>query len=454
MTKLSAVFRAKALEHKELVEKWEMREPSLPSLEVQRPEIRTAERIIEDVQYSGIVARGIGKELYERTKVAKRDVDRFALIYSMSKTKFRNDVKIRLIPIMKRGYAWESPQSRKLRQQYVTKADQLFGMFDNCELDPEFFSEGADMEISTALSKTFENLEFCSAAAMVDKKPRKRKNDRSGDAVFFQELYHRGERSVLFGVFDGLVEGKGDESAPSALAIKILRGYVEKIRSTKNSGDIQQLLTEYANEADATISETMNNLGGTTASIGVIIGKEMTYLNIGDSRIYAVSVAGVPIVKKITTDDGISGAVEKGAIIPASEFMRESAYPYLYLGSFSQQIQGRYSGKRVLHQGFKLRSPNIGTVRLDDYDIVLGVTDGIWRHLPMRVEEHGHVMDANCELSASEVIRSFKSKRPKEFVESLHEYARMNMGSAPRKIREGFSILPSPGDTGIIAVSI
>ncbi|MFA6530836.1 MAG: PP2C family serine/threonine-protein phosphatase [Candidatus Micrarchaeia archaeon] len=457
MTMLSTSIRAKALEHKELVEQWGKKElvgKAAKSAGIQRPETRTTERVMEDVQYTGIVTRGVGKEFHERTAIAKKDVDRFALIYSMSKQKFQADIKNRLIPIMRRGYAWESPQSRRLREQYMTKADKIFTMFDNCDINAEFFSEGAAIEIHSVSSKSMEDLEFCSAAGIVDKKPRKRKNDTSGDAVFFQELTQRGERAIMFGVFDGLVEGRGSESEASALAIKILKEYVEKIRDTRSHEDIQALLTQYANEADSTISETMNNLGGTTASIGVVSGKQMTYLNIGDSRIYAVSLAGIPVVKKITTDDGIAGAVERGACIPLQEFVREAAFPYLYLGSFSQQINGRYAGKKVLHQGFTLRAPNIGTINISDYDMILGVTDGVWKHLPMKVEEKGFLVDANCELTASELIRGFKSKKPKDMVESLHEYARSNMNAGIVKVKNNYSVVSSPEDIGIVAVSV
>jgi serine/threonine protein phosphatase PrpC len=449
---MSSAIRAKAIEHKELVERWSEKE-ALHAVEVMKPEQMLTQRVIGDVHYSGIVARGIGRELYERTKVVKKDVDRFALIYSMGKVKFKAEVKRRLIPIMKRGYAWESTQSRKLRQQYVKKADNLFGMLDMCELNPEFFKDGAAIEISGVHAKTFESLEFCSAAGMVDKKPRKRKEDISGDAVYFQELYLRGQRGLLFGVFDGLVEGRGDESAPSVLAIKILKEYADRISQTKSTEDIQELLIQYANEADATISEMMKNTGGSTASIGVLVGKQLTYMNIGDSRLYAVSLAGVPLAKKITTDDGICGAIERGASIPVNEFMRESAYPYLYLGSFSQQIRGRYTGKKVFHQGFRLRSPNIGTIDLSNYDLVLGMTDGAWRHLPLKVEDRGMVTDASCELTLGDAARSFNYSSPKDFVESLHSYARLNMnGNSLRK--NDYAVLPSPGDMGIIAASI
>lgn len=453
MTKLSSVLRAKAIEHKELVDSWSTKELAIQS-ELQKPEERLSEKIAQDTQFSGIVSLGIGKEFHERTKIAKKDIDRFALIYSMGRTKLRAEIRKRLIPVMKRGYEWESPQSRRLRKSYMEKADLLFTNFDNCELNSEFFQEGAAIEISEVLGKTLEHLEFCSAAGLVDKKPRARKNGRGADGVYFQEFYNRGTRIVLFGVFDGLAEGKEDDSKAAPLAIRILKEYSGKIKNAKNPEDIKQILTAYANEADATISESMNNLGGVTASIGVVVGKSLTYMNIGDSRIYAVSLAGVPRVKKITTDDGISGAIDAGASIPVQEFMRESTFPYLYLGSFSQQINGRYSGKRVLHQGFSLRSPNIGTVELEEYDLLLGMTDGIWKHMPMMVEQNGTVADTKCEIPMAEVIRSFPSKKPKDMVESIHKYAKLNMSGKPMKIMGEYSVLPSSEDIGLLAVSI
>ncbi len=215
-------------------------------------------------------------------------------------------------------------------------------------------------------------------------------------------------------------------------------------------------MIEYANETDQKIGESMNNFGGSTASIGVVFGKTLVYLNIGDTRIYAVSFAeGKPKVKKITFDDGISSAIELGAGLPLSEFTMESGYPHLYLGSFSQQMYSRYSGKRNMHQGFRLKHPNIGIVNLDGYDMVFAVTDGIWRQFPLRLNPGNIVTDSACEESAGGIIRMHGCKNPKDLVESLHLHAITNMKmNMPRHMANGYCISPTSEDMGALAFSI
>lgn len=454
MTKLSSLIQSKVAEHRTLIEKWEKKEYA--PAQIQRPEHRINDRIMANIRHRGVVSLGVGKEFHERTRIAKGDIDRFALLYSMGKAKFKSKVKMRIIPIMKRGYEWESYQSSKLRQEYHKGAEEVFGMFDMCELNTETFSDGAAIELHSSTSKSLEYLEFCSAAGIIDKKPRKRKEDKGGDAVFFKEMYSNGKRMALFGVFDGLADKRGDESQASSLALGILKNYAEKIKTAKSHEEIKEMLIRYANEADQKIGESMNNFGGTTASIGVVFGKILVYLNIGDTRIYAVSFKEMkPKVKKITFDDGISSAIELGAGLPLSEFTMESGYPHLYLGSFSQQVYSRYSGKRVMHQGFILKHPNIGVVNLDGYDMVFAVTDGIWRQFPLKISQNNIVTDSACEESAGDLIRMHGCRNPKDLVESLHIHAVTSMKSnMPRHLNNNYCINPTSEDVGALAFSI
>jgi len=454
MTRLSSLIQSKVAEHRTLIEKWDKKERA--SSPLQRPEHRVNERIMANIRHKGVISLGVGKEFHERTKIAKGDIDRFALLYSMGKGKFKSKVKMRIIPIMKRGYTWESYQSSKLRQEYHKGAEEVFGMFDMCDLNTETFSDGAAIMLHSSPSKSLEYLEFCSAAGLVDKKPRKRKEDKGGDAVFFKEMYSNGKRMAMFGVFDGLADKRGDESGASSLAIGILKNYTERIKDSRSPEEIKEQLIAYANEADQKIGETMNNFGGTTASIGVVFGKTLVYLNIGDTRIYAVSFKEVrPKVKKITFDDGISSAIELGAGLSLSEFTMESGYPHLYLGSFSQQIYSRYSGKRVMHHGFTLKHPNIGVVNLDGYDMVFAVTDGIWRQFPLRMNPNNVVIDSSCEESAGDLIRMHGCKNPKELVESLHLHAITSMkANMPRHLANNYCINPTSEDMGVVAFSI
>ncbi|MBI2079935.1 hypothetical protein HYT84_04155 [Candidatus Micrarchaeota archaeon] len=453
MTRLSNALRASLLEHKELLESWEKKEPEAAN--VQRPEERVVSRALEDIQFRGIITRGIGKEFWERIKLSKKDFDRFALIYKMNPSKFRVEVRRRLIPVMKRGYDWESTQSRRLRREYMTKTDHLCELLDQCDINDDFFADGALIEIAGSVDKTSEYLEFCSAAAVVDKKPRKRKEDASGDAVFFQELFQRGKRSAIFGVFDGLAErdGKISDRSASSLAIRLIRDYTEKIRNTQSLEEITDLLVKYANEADATISESTDGMGGTTASVGILMGKRLAYMNIGDSRIYGVSMNGDVKVDKLTVDDGVSGVVERSGSLNIQDFWREASYPYLFLGSFSQKIHGKYGGKRVLHPSFVLKSPNIGIIDVSNYDMLLSVTDGFWRHLPFALKGE-RITDTSGVKGLTELLSTFSKGSPLAFAESLHDYAKKSMSVSKIKRTRNSIIIPSPGDIGILAMSV
>lgn len=458
MTKLSHAVRAKVLEHRMLVEQIEKKEFGLAQLsaqdELQQPEIRLHERVLSDIQYKGIVARAVGKSFEERCFVAKKDMDRFALIYNMDRARSRVDVMNRLIALMKKGHAWESSQSRRLRRQYKEKAAQLLDMLDRCDFNEEFFADGAVIELADITELTSEHLEFCSASAIVDKKPKKKGEVKSGDAAFFQELYHRGKRAAVFGIFDGFVDGKGEESKPSMLALGVLKEYVEKLRNVEDANQILHILTKYANEADATISDSMTNFGGATASVGVVFGKRLAYLNLGDSRIYGVSTdrgTGASVTK-LTTDDGICGSIDKGIHINESVFSREAEFPHVYVGSFSQQIRGKYSGKRVLHPEFRLRSPNIGLADLTDLDMLVAMSDGVWRQLPFRCK-NGAITAASGEETIAELINSIDRPNPQKVATSIYEHARGQM-FGKKKIIGDYLSMPSPEDSAVVALSI
>lgn len=453
MTSLSGALRTKMLEQKQLIESWEKK--NLEINDIQKPEQRIVEKALSDIQFRGIITRSIGKEFWERVRIGKKDFDRFAILFKLNPGKFRSEMTKRLIPIMKRGYDWESQQSKRLRREYIKKSDHLVELLEQCDINDEYFADGAVIEIIGPTEKYSEYLEFCSAAAIVDKKPRKRREDKSGDAVFFQELFQRGKRSAIFAVFDGLSEKNSGvtDNLSSELAVRLLREHSEGIKNTKSMEDVIELFVRYANEADATISEATEGFGGTTASVGVLIGKQLAYMNIGDSRIYGVSTKGEVKVEKLTTDDGVGAMVERSGSLSLQDFWRESAYPYLYLGSFSQKIQGRYAGRKVLHPSFVLKNPNVGIVDVSNYDMLITTTDGFWRHLPMETKGE-RVTDATGINFLREMISSNPKGSPLEFAEMLHHYSRENM-NLPRlkKTREG-TVIPNPGDLGIVVTSV
>ncbi|MBI5051621.1 hypothetical protein HZC08_02570, partial [Candidatus Micrarchaeota archaeon] len=127
--------------------------------------------------------------------------------------------------------------------------------------------------------------------------------------------------------------------------------------------------------------------------------------------------------------------------------------PYLYLGSFSQKIHGKYAGSRVLHPSFVLKAPNVGIVDVSDYDLLISATDGFWRHLPMMTTGE-RVSDASGVSTLKELFTDSPVGSPLDFAEMLHSYSRANMNL--QKIKKGRNsvVIPNPGDLGITVVSI
>ncbi len=336
------------------------------STEALRPDFsRTAKEVLQDVQYKGIVARALGREFEEREFISESDLQKLMMLSELN-TNFSREVEVKLIPIMKKGRKWEDRESVKLRRQYVKKSHDLLDIlskfqFNGLDQSQEIFLSG-----DSIFDKASAYLDFSSAAALVDKGPRKRKSTKASGSVYFGEAYIGGERGALFALFDGFDE-RGLEALPSSLAAGMFR---ESAKGIGKEADVLPALEDFARRADAKISESVRGFCGTSASCGMVLGKKLYYVNVGSGRIYGVTLNGE--VKML--------AGERVAASPSDkdQLYSELKYPYLYLGGFTQRIKGKKSF-RMVHTDFHLRAPHIGVADVSEYASILVANSGVWK---------------------------------------------------------------------------
>ncbi|MDD5337088.1 MAG: hypothetical protein PHS02_01245, partial [Candidatus ainarchaeum sp.] len=85
---------------------------------------RTADELLQDVQYKGIVARAIGKDFGEREYIGQKDLEKLMMLSELN-PKFEKQMEVKLLPIMKQGRKWEDKESTRLRKNYMEKSQQL-----------------------------------------------------------------------------------------------------------------------------------------------------------------------------------------------------------------------------------------------------------------------------------------------------------------------------------------
>ncbi|VVB98526.1 Uncharacterised protein [uncultured archaeon] len=337
------------------------------STELLKPDFsRTAQEVLGDIQYKGIVARALGREFEEREYISESDLQKLMMLSEINGN-FENEVAVKLIPIMKRGRKWESKDSKRLRTQYIQKSHKLFEILSKFEFNNMAQSEEIFLRGDSIFDKTSAYLDFSSAAALVDKGPRKKKSTKASGSAYFREIYLNGARGALFALFDGFDE-RGFESLPSSLA---LEEFKERAKTIAKEEDILAALEAFAKAADARISEKVKGFCGTSATCGIAIGKKLYYVNIGNNRIYGITAAGE--TAKLAGDDvsaGQSGGLE--------ELYSELRYPYFYLGGFTQRIKGKRSF-RVIHTDFRLRAPYIGSLDVSKYGSIFVANSGVWK---------------------------------------------------------------------------
>lgn len=96
-----------------------------------------AEKVLSDVQYTGVLARVVGKD-FEKRMVSKKDFEKFISLYNIDPKRTKARTLMKLIPIYKRGYKWHSIQSKTLRRKYMEKARMLFNIAERVDISSLF----------------------------------------------------------------------------------------------------------------------------------------------------------------------------------------------------------------------------------------------------------------------------------------------------------------------------
>lgn len=175
------------------VEKKDFKRVSTLSDNIERDISELEQRVLSDVQFKGIIARALRKEFEARDQLTREEFLRFVLEHS------RGDVEVLkalLLPIKKKGYPWEHPLSRRVRQRYVEKVEELMRLL--VSLNPNY-SVGDSFEIrggerSDAIIEEW--AEFGSAASCVMKAPRRHRRSQLCISTFFKELFDNEGRRV------------------------------------------------------------------------------------------------------------------------------------------------------------------------------------------------------------------------------------------------------------------
>jgi hypothetical protein len=370
MAKFAAPELKDSLLEEQLFErkKKDMANMKAESGELLKPDFsRAAQEVLGDIQYKGIVARALGREFEEREYISESDLQKLMMLSEIN-ANFRSEVAVKLIPIMKKGRKWESKDSRRLRNQYIDKSHKLFEILSKFEFNNVAQSEEIFLKGDSIFDKTSAYLDFSSAAALVDKGPRKKKTTKASGSAYFREIYLDGARGALFALFDGFDE-RGFESLPSSLALDEFR---ESAKGIAREDAVLSALESFAKAADARISEKVKGFCGASATCGIALGKKLYYVNIGNNRIYGITAGGETV--KLAGDD-IAAGMQAGGL---EELYSELKYPYFYLGGFTQRIKGKRSF-RVIHTDFRLRAPYIGVIDASQYASIFVANSGVWK---------------------------------------------------------------------------
>ncbi len=379
----------------------------------QKIEERFKEEALENIYYRSLITLALGKDFSERIAISKGEIERFTLLYSTDSAEIEKGTYRSIIPLQKIGFSWKSPQSSSLRKKYRANAEKMFERLELCNFGTN--CESGKIELFNIPYKTVDYLDFSSAAAIVDKRSRKRKDHNSGDAVYFRDFYLNGKRAMLFGVFDGVsFKNSNMDEKSSTLLISIFKKYFNSV-SFSNDEELFRQFQAFLNIAEDELSK-LNCQCGASMSIGIVFDRTLYYLNIGDTRIYSISFGKEINAKKITIDDGMGGIVQKGAMVEYNEFYSQLSCPQLYIGSFSQSVSG---SKRVMGK-ISLKSPNIGKISLDDSDFVFVCTDGFWSNLPFLFDGE-NVLDASGKQIIEILLEKSNLKNPKQIIEIFYK---------------------------------
>ncbi len=205
-----------------------------------------------------------------------------------------------------------------------------------------------------------------------------------------EDLYYYDEENCLFAIADGM-SGHARGDIASQLALQVFQEWAAaNTYPISDLGPIKRLniLDQLATDANRRVYERAQSAEeyegmGTTLTAGFITPSYLTYVHVGDSRLY---VLHDKVLTQITTDDSlVQKLVDKGEITPA---------------------EGRVHAKRhIITQAIGLSKK----VRLtsDIYpltsgDIVLACTDGLYDLIPDDTETENIILSAPTLEAASE----------------------------------------------------
>lgn len=372
----------------------------------------TANEVLKDIQYAGIVARALGKDFEEREFINEKDLHKLMMLTDTNQN-LQKQIEVKLIPIMKKGKKWEDKESKNLRKIYIKKSHKLFDILSKFNFEGITESEEIFLRGDSIFDKTNVHLDFSSAVALVDKGPGKRKMTKLSCSIYFREVYLNSLRGAIFSLFDGFDE-HGLESLSSSLALEMFKNNSKEISSEK---DLLVFLENFAKKADAKISENISGFFGVSATCGIVVDKKLYYLNIGSNRIYGITINGK--IQKLVGEE-IPVHANK------SEFYSQLKYPYFYLGGFTQRIKGKKSF-RVVHTNFKLSAPHLGIIDVSQFTNLFIANSGVWKSI---ISFKARKIESN-ESRFEEVLS--RARNSLDAMERMNLYVRNAMKDAENK---------------------
>lgn len=182
--------------------------------------------------------------------------------------------------------------------------------------------------------------------------------------------YELNDEGGIFVVCDGMGGHEGGKNASELAVRRIIENYDTNASKTDNN----ERLLESAILADKEISELKDEFGqlvrgGSTAAVALLCGLDLFWLSVGDSRIYIYRDGELV---RITTDHTYEVALRENmkAGLITQDF-------------FDQQIdRGDALISFVGVGGMPLVDRSINPLKLQTGDVVLIMTDGLYKNIP------------------------------------------------------------------------
>ncbi len=234
---------------------------------------------------------------------------------------------------------------------------------------------------------------------------------------------------LLFGVFDGLgATAQGAEAA--ALAAEAIRAAYHEHGQGDDCAVERAFLLATVGGAGTLIAATLEN-GFTTASVvkvcNAVDGRATALIcNIGDSRVYRYTTAGV--LHQCTLDDSPFGSDWDLQLRLSEVDVPTGLLEYTY-------FEQRHVMDHVL--GERLASPHLWEVPAEDGDVLLAVSDGVTDNLTfseLRRLLHGDVNDPVStahRLVDAAYARSHQSGHPRAKIDDITAVAAYLLRSPP-----------------------